>query len=87
MKTVYFETIDSPSGEIYKIYAYGVYPEAIWYKLTLSFKERDIYHWNKTLLSIILSPICKYQTLSLIRVFQRTSQTHMNTHASINIYM
>ena len=45
MKTIYFETIDSPSAAIYNVY--GVYPEAIWYKLTLSFKERDIYHWNK----------------------------------------
>ena len=27
MKTIYFETIDSPSAAIYKIY--GVYPEAI----------------------------------------------------------
>ena len=51
MKIIYFETIDSPSAAIYKIY--GVYPEAIWYKLTLSFKEQDIYHWTNTLLSNI----------------------------------
>ena len=41
MKTIYFETIDSPSAAIYKMY--GVYPEPMCYKLTLSFKEWDIY--------------------------------------------
>ena len=30
---------------------------------------------------VVLSLICKY-TLSLIRAFQRTSQTHMNIHTS-----
>ena len=72
MKTIYFETIDSPSAAIYKIY--GVYQRMGHLPL------KQIHYF------LVLSPICKYQTLSLIRVFQRTSQTHMNTHTSINIY-
>ena len=51
MKIIYFETVDLPSAAIYKIYA--VYPEAIWYKLTLSFKEREFTIETNTLLSSI----------------------------------
>ena len=76
MKTIYFETIDSPSAAIYKIY--GVYPYNIKFQRTGHLPLKQVHY------CLILSPICKDQTLSLIRVFQRT---HMNTHTSINIYI
>ena len=84
MKTLYLKQSIHLQQEFAKYMAFIL--NAIYCKLLIKFNGTGHLPLKQIHYCLVLSLICKY-TLSLIRVFQTTSQTHMNTHASTNIYI